>query len=377
MLKHFEVENFRGFQYKLEFNLKAGRYDFNQEVESNGLVKNAIIYGPNGCGKSALGLALFDIILHLTDKKPFEPSQLLPYPNLNRSDEKTSFKYVFLLDGDEIIYEYTKNNPINLLWEKLTLNNECLLECDYIKKMQFIKSGLAGNLNTELIDNKLSLIKYIYRNTPTNTVPTITKLVNFCENMLWYRSLSEGNEFAGHEATALLLDDMLQRNGSLKAFKEFLKPFGLEYNLGFEIVNNQSILYAYFNNGQKAPFLSIASTGTKALYLFYCWNVFAFSNTSLLFIDEFDAFLHYEASETIIKFLNKQKHFQTILTTHNTSLLSNELSRPDCSFIMSTTTENVTQIKNLANSTDREIRKVHNLEKMYRSGAFKNEKEPL
>ena len=243
--------------------------------------------------------------------------------------------------------------------------------------MQFIKSGLAGNLNTELIDNKLSLIKYIYRNTPTNTIPTITKLVNFCENMLWYRSLSEGNEFAGHEATALLLDDMLQRNGSLKAFKEFLKPFGLEYNLGFEIVNNQSILYAYFNNGQKAPFLSIASTGTKALYLFYCWNVFAFSNTSLLFIDEFDAFLHYEASETIIKLLNKQKHFQTILTTHNTSLLSNELSRPDCSFIMSTTTENVIQIKNLANSTDREIRKVHNLEKMYRSGAFKDEKEPL
>lgn len=377
MLKHFEVENFRGFQYKLEFNLKAGRYDFNQEVESNGIVKNAIVYGPNGCGKSALGLALFDIILHLTDKKPFEPSQLLPYPNLNRSKEKTSFKYVFLLDDDEIIYEYSKNNPVYLLWEKLTLNDECLLECDYLKKTQFVKSGLAGNLNLQLLDNKLSLIKYIYRNTPTNTVPTITKLVNFCENMLWYRSLSEGNEFAGHEAAALLLDDMLQRNGSLKAFKDFLKPFGLEYDLNFEIVNNQSILHAYFKNGQKAPFLSIASTGTKALYLFYCWNVFAFSNTSLLFIDEFDAFLHYEASETIIKFLNKQKHFQTILTTHNTSLLSNELSRPDCSFIMSTTTENVTQIKNLANSTDREIRKVHNLEKMYRSGAFKNEKEPL
>jgi AAA15 family ATPase/GTPase len=70
--------------------------------------------------------------------------------------------------------------------------------------------------------------------------------------------------------------------------------------------------------------------------------------------------------------LNEQTHFQTILTTHNTSLLSNELSRPDCSFIMHRSVENdeTIQISSLSNLTEREIRKVHNLEKMYRSGAF-------
>lgn len=374
MLKSFEVENFRGFQSRLKLDMKAGRYDFNPEVESHGLVKNAIVYGPNGIGKSALGLALFDIILHLTDKRPFEPRQLLPYRNLNRSSDDVCFKYVFVIDGDEIAYEYRKSDPISLLWERLEVNGERLLECDYAKpQTPFVKRGLVDNLNTRLTDGKLSFIKYIYRNTPTNTVPAVTKLVSFCENMLWYRCLSDGNEFAGHEAMPPLLVDMLRRNGRLQDFTEFLGQFGLNYKLGFEQVNNQNVLYAYFRDGQKALFDTVASTGTKALYLFYCWGVSAFSNTSLLFIDEFDAFLHYEASGALVKTLNRQTHFQTILTTHNTSLLSNELSRPDCSFVMSRQKDmagEAIKIANLANLTEREIRKVHNLEKMYRAGAF-------
>lgn len=124
MLKFFAVENFRGFQDRLEFDFKAGRYDFNPDAERNGFVKNAIVYGTNGIGKSALGLALFDIILHLTDKRPFEPKRLLPYRNLNRGNEPASFKYVLDFDGDEVVYEYRKLNPVVLEWECLAVNGE-------------------------------------------------------------------------------------------------------------------------------------------------------------------------------------------------------------------------------------------------------------
>lgn len=374
MLKRFEVENVRGFQERLTFDLKAGRYDFNPGLESHGLVKNAIVYGPNGIGKSALGLALFDLILHLTDKNPFSPTQLLPYRNLNRAEDDAYFTYVFLFDGEEVVYEYRKSDPISLRWERLSVNGERLIECDYANPQKpFVKRGLTLNLNIRLEDDKLSLVKYIYRNTPTNTVPVITRLVNFCENMLWYRCLSQGNEFAGHESAVMLLSEMLRKNGTLKDFSSFLVKFGLSYKLGFELINNQYTLYAYFKNGQKAPFEAVASTGTMALYLFYCWSVSAFNNTSLLFIDEFDAFLHFEAAESIVRRLNEQPHFQSILTTHNTSLLSNELSRPDCSFVMSRQRgrkRDSIRIANLPSLTEREIRKVHNLEKMYRAGAF-------
>ena len=64
------------------------------------------------------------------------------------------------------------------------------------------------------------------------------------------------------------------------------------------------------------------------------------------------------------KILN-YKNFQTLLTSHNTYLMQNKLTRPDCCYIM---TEN--RINSLFNSTDKEIREAHNLEKMYINGAF-------
>lgn len=82
-------------------------------------------------------------------------------------------------------------------------------------------------------------------------------------------------------------------------------------------------------------------------------------------MDEFDAFFHYESAELIVKLLNGQSGFQSVLTTHNTYLMQNRLTRPDCCFLL---TKN--KISNLYESTDREIREAHNLEKMYINGAF-------
>jgi len=45
--------------------------------------------------------------------------------------------------------------------------------------------------------------------------------------------------------------------------------------------------------------------------------------------------------------------------------MQNKLTRPDCCYIM---TPN--KITNLCNSTSKEIREAHNLEKMYINGAF-------
>ena len=120
---------------------------------------------------------------------------------------------------------------------------------------------------------------------------------------------------------------------------------------------------------EEVSFESVASTGTMVLYLFFVWNKLAFDNkVSLVFIDEFDAFLHYEASAELVKKLNEMDDFQTILTSHNTYLMNNEITRPDSCFIMTTNS-----IKALADCTDKEIREAHNLEKMYRNGAFINE----
>ena len=56
---------------------------------------------------------------------------------------------------------------------------------------------------------------------------------------------------------------------------------------------------------------------------------------------------------------------QTILTSHNTYIATNDLLRPDCYFIL----ENGI-IKALPDRTERELREGHNLEKMLRQGEF-------
>lgn len=366
MLKKFEVENYRGFTDKLVFDLTARDYSFNQNLIYNGIVNKAIIYGKNGIGKSALGLALFDVIFHLTDTlKTYKPN----YRNLNNLDKPVTFRYSFKFGNDDIIYEYQKMDQDYLCKEKLLFNDTLLVNYDYFSKNEdhFVDHSLKGSLNIDLVDNKLSILKYIYRNTPTNPNSPLTKLVTFCENMLWYRSLSEGTAYMGPPSFSANLTEVIYQSGKLPEFEKFLEDNGLKYKLKFESENGIHVLYAYYNNGEnKAPFITLASTGTMALLLFFTWSTLAFNKISFLFIDEFDAFFHYESAELIVKLLNEHPTFQSVLTTHNTYLMQNKLTRPDCCFLM---TEN--KISNLYDATDREIREAHNLEKMYINGSFK------
>lgn len=367
MLKRFEVENYRGFSERLIFDLSAKEYEFNRNLICNGIVNKAMLYGKNGIGKSSVGLALFDIISHLTDKTRLYKQH---YQNLNYLEKPVEFKYVFKFGNDEIVYSYYKMEQDYLLKEELAVNNKMLICYDYFShsiKDKFVSSEIRGSLNIELLDNKLSVLKYIYRNTPTNEESPVTKLIKFCENMLWFRSLSEGASYMGYTIGGANLTDIIYESGKLYEFQSFLTKHDLDYALKFESENGKHILYAYYDNEKtKAPFVEVASTGTMALTLFFAWDILAFKNISFLFIDEFDAFIHYESAEMLVELLNHHNTFQSLITTHNTYLMQNKLTRPDCCFLM---TKN--KITNLYNATDREIREAHNLEKMYINGAFK------
>jgi hypothetical protein len=329
-------------------------------------VNKAIVYGKNGIGKSCLGFALFDIVGHLTDKERMPSNYLRSYINLDSGLPYARFKYYFQFDGDEIVYEYRKKDPDNLVDERLWINGVLLLDYAYADGgSRMVDRELCGDLTIELIDNRLSVVKYIYRNTPTGYQPVLAKMMRFCEGMLWYRSLSEGNAYCGYTNGGALLTEKLYESGKLHDFEEFLRENEVPYRLTCVANNGGHELMAVFDDGKAmAPFLSVISTGTSALLLYYVWSI-SFDSISLLFIDEFDAFFHFEAAEGIILRLNKAKGFQTILTSHNTYLMQNRLTRPDCCFIMTRS-----GIKSLFNSTDKEIREAHNLEKMYVNGAF-------
>ena len=97
--------------------------------------------------------------------------------------------------------------------------------------------------------------------------------------------------------------------------------------------------------------------------LFYSWLI-SLDKVSFVFIDEFDAFYHNEVSEAMLSII-RDSEVQSVFTSHNTSIMSNDLLRPDCYFVLQNN-----NIKNISSLTRKELRHAHNLEKMYNAGSF-------
>ncbi|MCD8340229.1 MAG: hypothetical protein LUC43_08560, partial [Burkholderiales bacterium] len=147
MLKKFAVQNFRQFN-SLELDFSNVR-EYESQADcltkkgktSPSLVKTALIYGPNASGKTNLGFAMFDIVPSLHDTYyPIE--EFANYTNADHPNESVCFSYTFLLDGEEILYEYSKVAPKLFLSEKLAINGELLFLWD-IKQRKENFEGLA------------------------------------------------------------------------------------------------------------------------------------------------------------------------------------------------------------------------------------------
>jgi hypothetical protein len=188
------------------------------------------------------------------------------------------------------------------------------------------------------------------------------KFIDFVDHMLLFYSLdSRGYEgfMNGSEGIA----EGIVNSGKVDDFQNFLKENDIIYNLYACEVDGRKAIYCHFEN-QDADFFKISSTGTRSLALFYYWYI-RMKKASFVFIDEFDAFYHFELSEGVEKRLRKITGVQIFTTTHNTDLMSNDLLRPDCYFILKDN-----RIKAIPELTEKELRQAHNLQKMYKAGAF-------
>lgn len=364
MLKSITVTNFKGFKNPITLDLSQTRdYEFNSFLLRNRLVNKALIYGKNGCGKTNLGLAIFDITQHLTD---YEKSEIRYKSYLNYENRSPArFDFIFQFDNTTIEYSYEKSGYNLLSFESLIVNGEKYLSADYKKKVFKINTmdDYLQNLRLPELDSSLSLVKYVYSHSEKKTDAPITKMMDFVSGMLWFRALDDGRGFIGLKSGSASMDELVIKNNKLKEFEKFLKENEVNYKLTvFKNADKEQIGVDF--NGQVVPLSWVASSGTWSLWLFFSWELF-FNEITFLFLDEFDAFYHYETSECVLNKTNSNPNMQAIVTSHNTSLMNNKLTRPDCCFIMSGG-----YVKALCDCTDKEIREAHNLEKMYRNGAF-------
>ena len=368
MLIEFKVEGFKNFEKELVFDLsKTRNYNFNENAIKDGIVKTGLIYGINGSGKSNLGSAIFDIILHLTEKEKLI-NLYSHYLNLSNSNIIAKFYYKFKFEDDILEYEYQKDKPQNLVSEVVKINNKLIAEYDYLTNKFELNLEGTESLNKNLNGNNISFIKYINNN--INPEPStkqfkikeiISTFLKFVDNMLLFSSL-DGNFYQGFKKGVENLHEIILSKGKLKDFENFLKEAGIDYKLIEKKIGKDRRIYCKFKSGE-VDFFEIASKGTCSLTLFYSWLI-GLDEVSFVFIDEFDAFYHVNLAKRLVEELLKL-NVQAILTTHDTTIMTNDLLRPDCYFVLSEG-----KIKSLPDLTEKELRQAHNLEKMYRAGAF-------
>ena len=159
--------------------------------------------------------------------------------------------------------------------------------------------------------------------------------------------------------------DKIIRENKVAEFESFIRNFGVDESL-IVLKESDGSPVLYFNHPIRCiPFVEACSSGTRTLVKLFS-ELELNESASFLFIDEFDAFCHFEMAESLLKFFASKASCQILCSTHNTSLVKNGVMRPDCVYQISAKGG----IRTLADSTDRELRLGNNIEKLLRAGEF-------
>lgn len=361
MLKKFTVSNYKNFKDEISLDFsKIGEYSFNADCLSMRL-----IYGRNATGKTNFGRALLDIKILLYGMFRNDENSVL----INADSQDTAkFIYEFQFGSDEVVYKYSRFANTELCDEELYINGEAIFKCDF-KNSKFDFQGLSiisaetvntkRYLNKDEMDNEyvLPFLRWLINNTAFSDDSVLIQLSKYVRKM---DMITVGHDLLYSNRNFL---ENLKNPVYLHNFEDFLNLMGIECKLVLqELPDGQVELY--FSQNKLVPFYSTASSGTLALTSLYQKIV---SNLSLIYLDDFAAFYHYEMAEKLIcYFKDKYPECQFIMTSHNTNLMTNKIVRPDCLFILSSRGT----LTALCDATERELREGHNLEKMYISGEF-------
>lgn len=366
MLAEFRIKNYKNFKDELFFSLESSQYyDFNQSAMYNGIIKDSVVVGHNASGKTNLGLAMMDINFHLTDKNLNAKKINIFYSNLYNQENMVSFLYKFKFGSSILEYTYEKKEVEYVIRECVRIDGNKVIESDM--GHAFVNLKGSENLNTDNWDGTISFVKYVYANTildkADNNCQIFMKFMKFVNQMLWISSTEGLKAIGANSRNGYVLEEICRLENGVEELEAFLNESNLPFNLVARDKGEGETIYCQIGDKEVA-FAPLLSSGTRSLVFLFLWYMQR-DRLSFIFIDEFDAFYHTDLSIAVIRRLVEEKDIQVIFTSHNTDVISNELLRPDCYFILEGN-----QIQPLCNLTDKALREAHNLQKMYKAGAF-------
>lgn len=314
MLKSLHIVKF-GSLVDTTLNLATeNTYDFNENVINDGIVKDALLLGLPGSGKTTIQRAI-SILKRLVS-------------NHGLPEFYSDFESVFTF------HVYEKDCLVRVSGDDGKL--KCQVTIDSVIVVNHADVGTRGCLAE--IDDTPEYSAYL------------AEIKHFIDNTVIYDFQSPHADESVHS----ILKEMIQWNDDkLQLLNTFLERYRLRSDI---TIKNGRVV---FDSEEGAiDYASTASSGDRVYLRLFTSVIMKEGKISLLCIDNFNG-THPLVERKVAEDLF-QTSSQKIIVTNNTGLLSNTFTRPDAIFNIGSG-----EIVPFYALYNKELRKAHNLEKMY------------
>jgi uncharacterized protein len=396
MLIEFSVENFLSFKDKVTLSMDTSSgTSLPQNViktSKTRLLKSIAIFGANSSGKSNLIKAISFMHGLVSTSHNFNiDTEIKVYPYKLNSEcykspshfeikfiqEKITYRYGFSCNSKRIINEYlfyTTRKKENKIFERI--NTEKFSFGVDEKQQEFFKSKVIENTlylsrATQLGYQKTKVPYLFISNLIININPswgnyTIRKLHEDPELKVKILEVLKKADFGGIEN----IDVKKEQKPIQKVNFNLNQKNESSIQIGNTIDDFFEVKYIHLNeNGKKIAFeVTEESEGTNKTLAMLGPLFDIMENGKVAFIDEFDISLHPEITHLLIKLFHSnrnKKNGQLVFTTHDTTLLDNELFRTDQIYFCSKIPNKYTKLSSLL---DFDVRQVTDFERAYLSG---------
>ena len=321
MLLSFTVKNFRSFKTEETINLmlKTGeridkelRFENKTQHKNIRVLKNALIYGANGSGKTNLIEAL-STLAKMVVAPTMSITDVLPCDTFGHNGKPIEFRIKFLIN--ERIYDYqlafTKREIVH---EHLIFDGKMIFKRNYqVFEYAQLDNYLKDFLNQTVRKNGLFLFAAQFQNLPRSIEvynwfsQFITKPPSyFCE---------------------LIAKDETYREKILKGLILAglnVNSIGVKHEFNEKMVSVANVYLTYITPEETINLnLKSESVGIQQ-YVHFLFNLFDHTRCKnrVLMLDEFDRSMNKNLAHAIVKLLNSEANtLQFISTTHDSSLM--------------------------------------------------------